>query len=278
MTNISCSLKLEAWGELCNVILFVLHVLYWQWGCMLLQLCEIFTSFFFSCFSYVGKADPEYYGIKPQPIFLSFNCFSTVSQNINDNLWITYLLKLNYNEGIGFIFKKYKSDCLIIVCELQSGYVTHELGHALGLFHEHQRPDRDDYISVVRENIKTGQESNFSPVNPTFIDYLGVPYDLTSDMHYRAGVSNTQLFCEFAIDFVWNCVGSYSQRRKVKEIKKQTTNIKENFLLLLSLFSVWMGPKTKVYHVNLGKRKKLACHFSSTCHNIIFLSFVTAVF
>ena len=35
--------------------------------------------FLFSCFSYVGKADPEYYGIKPQPIFLSFNCFSTVS-------------------------------------------------------------------------------------------------------------------------------------------------------------------------------------------------------
>ena len=83
------------------------------------------------------------------------------------------------------------------ICGLQSGYVAHELGHALGLFHEHQRPDRDDFISVVRENIKTGQESNFSPVNPTFIDYLGVPYDLTSDMHYRAGVSSTQIFLEF---------------------------------------------------------------------------------
>ncbi len=31
------------------------------------------------CFSYVGRADPDYHGIVPQPIFLSFNCFSTVS-------------------------------------------------------------------------------------------------------------------------------------------------------------------------------------------------------
>lgn len=72
---------------------------------------------------------------------------------------------------------------------LQAGYVAHELGHALGLFHEHQRPDRDDYINVVRDNIKAGQESNFSPVNPSFIEYLDVPYDLSSDMHYRAAVS-----------------------------------------------------------------------------------------
>ena len=109
--------------------------------------------------------------------------------------------------------------------------MAHELGHALGLFHEHQRPDRDEYISVVRENIKTGQESNFSPVSPTFIDYLGVPYDLTSDMHYRAGVSNTQIFCEFAIiiAFVQNCVGSYSQSMKVKGIKEKETNIEEIF-------------------------------------------------
>ncbi|GFR07796.1 meprin A subunit alpha, partial [Trichonephila clavata] len=33
------------------------------------------------------------------------------------------------------------------------GLVIHELGHAIGLFHEHQRSDRDNYITVYKNNV-----------------------------------------------------------------------------------------------------------------------------
>lgn len=39
---------------------------------------------------------------------------------------------------------------------LRHAAMIHELGHAIGFNHEHQRPDRDDFILVHLDNINPG--------------------------------------------------------------------------------------------------------------------------
>lgn len=81
---------------------------------------------------------------------------------------------------------------IILHSNCSAGNVIHEIGHALGLWHEHTRLDRDSYITVNWKNIKRGKEHNFEKHRFNGMP-LG-PYDYGSIMHYstRAFSKNSQ--------------------------------------------------------------------------------------
>lgn len=64
------------------------------------------------------------------------------------------------------------------------GIVVHELGHVVGFWHEHTRPDRDRHVQIIRDNIMSGQEYNFNKLTEDEVNSLGLPYDYDSIMHY----------------------------------------------------------------------------------------------
>jgi len=67
---------------------------------------------------------------------------------------------------------------------LSKATVAHEFIHALGFFHEQSRPDRDEYIEIVYENIIDDMAYNFDKFTEDQITLLDIPYDYESVMHY----------------------------------------------------------------------------------------------
>jgi hypothetical protein len=62
---------------------------------------------------------------------------------------------------------------------------AHELGHALGFFHEHERWDRDQFVTIHYENIKPGRAHDYDWIAKTNWLVNSLPYDYKSIMHYR---------------------------------------------------------------------------------------------
>ncbi|CAG9837516.1 unnamed protein product [Diabrotica balteata] len=66
-------------------------------------------------------------------------------------------------------------------CFHKIGYIIHELMHTVGFNHEHNRYDRDDYVTINWSMIKSSRISYFKTTDSVTYD---LPYDYDSVMHY----------------------------------------------------------------------------------------------
>ncbi len=74
-----------------------------------------------------------------------------------------------------------KEQVISLAPNTRYGVIMHEIGHAIGLTHEHNRPDRGHHIEVVFPNIRSEMLSQFQPRDEPPPAH---PYDLESIMHY----------------------------------------------------------------------------------------------
>ena len=70
--------------------------------------------------------------------------------------------------------------------------VVHEFIHAFGFHHEQVRPDRDNYVEIIYENIPEAYVNNFNLFTGSLT--YGVQYDGFSVMHYTSKAFSNNAF------------------------------------------------------------------------------------
>nr|C9D7R2.1 RecName: Full=Astacin-like metalloprotease toxin 2; AltName: Full=Loxosceles astacin-like protease 2; Short=LALP2; Flags: Precursor [Loxosceles intermedia]ACV52010.1 astacin-like metalloprotease toxin 2 precursor [Loxosceles intermedia] len=116
-------------------------------------------------------------------------------RHIEENTCIKFKARSN-EEGYVKIYKGEKESCFADIGYFASeqrlslgsgckifGRILHEMGHTIGLFHEHTRPDRDNYITVHEDNIRPGSKRNYRKT-PSYMTRVIGPFDYDSIMIY----------------------------------------------------------------------------------------------
>ena len=65
--------------------------------------------------------------------------------------------------------------------------IAHEILHALGFVHEHSRPERDNYVNIIWQNIEESKKDQFEIAPEELLKLVeGRPFDMRSVMLYQS--------------------------------------------------------------------------------------------
>ena len=62
-------------------------------------------------------------------------------------LWPTFSFQISCCSAVGRLGGRQVLSLSVFGC-VEFSIVVHEIGHAVGFWHEHSRPDRDDHVNV----------------------------------------------------------------------------------------------------------------------------------
>jgi ABC-type Fe3+-citrate transport system substrate-binding protein len=141
-----------------------------------------------------GIVNYKLYDFNADEMTLIRNCMNIIEEKSD---CVFFVENENENENMVKIFKENKNYIFMMGCSQNSyillktvnkRHINHELMHCLGFQHEHQRPDRDNYIIVNFENIIENNKKDFIILfdkNEKYIyDPLKYEYDYKSVLHY----------------------------------------------------------------------------------------------
>uniref|UniRef100_A0A0N5CCJ9 Metalloendopeptidase n=1 Tax=Strongyloides papillosus TaxID=174720 RepID=A0A0N5CCJ9_STREA len=110
--------------------------------------------------------------------------------------------------------------------DMHHGKIARETLRALGFDYEHNRPDRDIYISIIKNNILARYLPLYAKKSPKAVNTYGLSYDYRSIMHY-----GSKELCHYSTQ----CIKSKNKDPLVDLAMGKTTDLSFNDAKLVNL-------------------------------------------
>ncbi|KAJ6636300.1 Zinc metalloproteinase nas-4 [Pseudolycoriella hygida] len=114
---------------------------------------------------------------------ITFGIWPPNSKPTGDYVYIIKGTNNGCNSHVGRIGGKQPMNLQSPGC-MNVGTIMHEMIHALGFYHEQSRPDRDNYVTILWQNIQPGFAFAFDKYPSNVVTTFDVPYNYKSIMHY----------------------------------------------------------------------------------------------